>query len=283
MTRNWSRRDVVKLIGGGLAAAGLVPAAAATGVRTARGAENPGSVGGGAELPPRVIGLLTQGGDFRFDPVGLLIASGSAVTWLNMGDFHTTTAFHPDYGNLLPGEVPLRIPEGAEPWHSGMLGMTAGTEFEHTFEVPGVYDYFCQPHYSFGMVGRIVVDGPRGGPAVTGDDGDLNEASREALPPVETITGPAGRTFEWAARINGLLLLKAHGEDARAPAASLSEASAADAELQRVLEAAGATSSFRSGLDRLLAGIRSGTGYEELIGRAGAVKATLRSARAAAG
>ena len=282
MSRNWSRRDFVKLIGGGVAAAGLVPAAAAAGVPSSRraGRGSPGTSAGA--LPPRTVGLRTQGGDFGFDPVGLLVESGSAVTWLNMGDFHTATAFHPDYANLLPGDVPLRIPEAAEPWHSGMLGMTAGTEFEHAFEVPGVYDYFCQPHYSFGMVGRIVADGPRGGPAVTGDDGALNEASREALPPVETITGPAGRTFEWASRINGLLLLRANRGNAGSAAAAVAARTAADGDLQRVLEDAGAASSFRSGLDRLLSGVRSGTGYEELVGLADAAKATLRSARAAA-
>ena len=118
---------------------------------------------GRASLPPRVVGLRTSGGNFRFDPVGLRIEPGTNMIWLNMGDFHTATAFHPDNGHLLGGDVPLRIPDGAAPWHSGMLGLTDGTQFEHTFAAEGVYDYFCQPHYGFGMVGRIIVDAGRSG------------------------------------------------------------------------------------------------------------------------
>lgn len=115
------------------------------------------------DLPPRVIGLRSLGGAFRFDPVGLLIEPDTEVIWLNMGDFHTTTAFHPDNVDLLPTGVPLRIAPGAVSWHSGMIGLTAGTQFTHRFTAEGVYDYFCQPHYGFGMVGRIVVGEPVGG------------------------------------------------------------------------------------------------------------------------
>ena len=115
------------------------------------------------DLPPRVIGLRSLGGAFRFDPVGLLIEPDTEVIWLNMGDFHTTTAFHPDNVDLLPTGVPLRIAPGAVSWHSGMIGLTASTQFTHRFTAKGVYDYFCQPHYGFGMVGRIVVGEPVGG------------------------------------------------------------------------------------------------------------------------
>ncbi len=99
--------------------------------------------------------------------------------------------------------MPLRIPEGGESWHSGMLGLTAGTRFEHRFQVEGVYDYFCQPHYHFGMVGRIVVGGARGGPAIRRPLAELPESSQRQMPPVETVTEEAGRTFEWTARLNG--------------------------------------------------------------------------------
>ena len=61
----------------------------------------------------------------------------------------------------------LRIPEGAEPWDSGVLQTQApekGSTFEHTFTQEGVYDYFCRPHEAAGMVGRIVVGRPLEGP-----------------------------------------------------------------------------------------------------------------------
>ena len=82
---------------------------------------------GTAKLPPRVVALRTFGGDFRFEPVGLLVEPGTSVIWLNMGDFPTTTAFHPDNDALLSGGVPPRIPDGAGAWLSGSLGLPAGT------------------------------------------------------------------------------------------------------------------------------------------------------------
>jgi len=49
--------------------------------------------------------------------------------------------------------------------------------FEYTFEKPGTYDYYCIPHKSVGMVGRIVVGSP-GGPAEDSPipDGDVPES-----------------------------------------------------------------------------------------------------------
>src|SRR5207248_347887 len=49
----------------------------------------------------------------------------------------------------------LRIPEAAIPWDSGFL-VNRGDHFEVRLTVPGVYDYYCQPHEAAGMVGRIV-------------------------------------------------------------------------------------------------------------------------------
>ena len=120
-------------------------------------ARDTGSGPNAADLPPRTVALRTQGGAFRFDPGGLWLQPGSSLTWLNMGDFHTTTAFHPANSKLVGGKLPLRIPARAEPWHSGMLGLDAGTQYERRFMLEGVYDYLCQPHYGFGMVGRLVV------------------------------------------------------------------------------------------------------------------------------
>lgn len=287
MNRNWDRRDFLKMAAGSLGV-GLLPLVGGPGPRDllgTRGGAGPSAkpwaggasgpeVRGGGGLPPRVVGLRTLGGNFRFDPEGLRVEEGSTLTWLNVGDFHTTTAFHPDHSNLLPGDVPLRIPEGAEPWHSGMLGMTAGTEFEYTFRVPGVYDYFCQPHYSFGMVGRIVVEEPRDGPAVRRPLSELNEASRKQMPAVETIMGPKGRSFEWSARLNGLLLLRAHEEPAAAPAEALADAAGDDA-LHDVLSEDQA-SSFRRRLDAVVEGARGEPAYQDLLDRVDAAKGVLR-------
>jgi plastocyanin len=226
-----------------------------------------------------VVGLRSLGGDFRFDPPGLLVEPGDELVWINLGDFHTTTSFHPDHADLVAADVPLRMPEGAEPWHSGTLGLSDATEFAHTFEVPGVHDYFCQPHYSFGMVGRVVVGEPRGGPAVTRPLSELNEASREEMPPVDTVVGPAGRTFEWEARLNGLLRVRSADGDAAGAARTVAGAMAEDGRLQEVLAAAGADARLRTRVDRVVEGAAGGLGYQELLGRIDDAREVLRAAR----
>ena len=237
---------------------------------------------GAAELPPRVIGLRTLGGDFRFDPAGLLIEPGERVIWLNMGDFHTTTAFHPQNKDLLAGGVPLRMPEGAEPWHSGMLGLTAGTQFEHHFQVEGVYDYFCQPHYHFGMVGRIIVGAPHYGPALSRPLSELPEPAQRQMPSVAAIIDPAGRTFEWASRINGVLYLIANGTDAEPAAGLVSEDVRRDAALQRVFNEVGNGPELQAALVRFADGVAARMDYETLVALADTAKGLLEQVRQAA-
>lgn len=86
-----------------------------------------------------------------FDPVGLLVQPGDTVVWNLESGAHSTTAYE------------NRIPESADTWDSGILS-NQGETFSHTFTVEGTYDYYCLPHRSDGMVGRIVVGSP-GGPA----------------------------------------------------------------------------------------------------------------------
>ena len=234
---------------------------------------------GTAKLPPRVVALRTLGGDFRFEPVGLLVEPGTSVIWLNMGDFHTTTAFHPDNDALLSGGVPLRIPEGAESWHSGILGLTAGTQFEHRFQVEGVYDYFCQPHYSFGMVGRIIVGRPHGGPAMHRPLAELPESAQRQMPPVETVTEEAGRTFEWTARLNGLLYLIANEIDPGPAAVRVVREMREDAALQQLVSEAGIRTEFEAAVTGFTESVVATADYEALVGQADVAKRLLENAR----
>ncbi|WP_435064583.1 cupredoxin domain-containing protein [Halobaculum sp. EA56] len=98
-------------------------------------------------------------GQFVFSPAVVWVQSGTTVTWNVKQGSHSITAYHPDNG------APLRVPEAASAFDSGVL--SSGQTFEHTFETPGVYNYYCTPHRSFGMVGLVIVDGPRGGPGTT--------------------------------------------------------------------------------------------------------------------
>lgn len=99
-----------------------------------------------------------NGSHVWFQPRGLLIERGQTVKWLNtdVGNVHTTTAYHPSNQGK-----PLRIPADATGWNSGYL--LPGESYSHTFDEPGVYDYFCMPHEPAGMVGRIIVQAPEQG------------------------------------------------------------------------------------------------------------------------
>jgi plastocyanin len=85
------------------------------------------------------------------------VQPGGTVVWVGEGLRNTTTAYHPETNG------PQRIPDGAEPWDSGLLREDA--QFTHTFEEAGIYDYadtteLCGSHESFGIVGRVVVGHP---------------------------------------------------------------------------------------------------------------------------
>jgi plastocyanin/uncharacterized membrane protein len=100
-----------------------------------------------------------------FDPVGLHVEPGTTVRFEIASGSHSATAYEE------------RIPTDASPFDSGT--MVDGV-FEHTFEEAGTYDYYCRPHQSMGMVGRIVV-GEAGGPA---EEGSIPDG---AVPDSETI------------------------------------------------------------------------------------------------
>lgn len=128
---------------------------------------------GGEDTPEEtIVAMETEGDEYYFDPIGLFVESGETVTFRLESGSHSSTAYEAGNG---PAEV-TRIPENAEAWDSGTLS-EQGDTFDHTFDVAGTYDYFCIPHKTLEMVGRIVVDEP-GGPA-EGDmlpDGDVPDS-----------------------------------------------------------------------------------------------------------
>jgi plastocyanin len=128
-----------------------------------------------------------DGSHVWFDPIGLHIEPGQTIRWRNLdpGNSHTATAYHPK--NF---ERPLRIPEGAEPWHSDYL--LPNESFSFTLTVEGVYDFYCVPHEHAGMVGRIIVGQPGRPPAAdlsvqaTGGE-PIPEIALRAFPSVNEI------------------------------------------------------------------------------------------------
>ncbi|MEA5386829.1 plastocyanin/azurin family copper-binding protein [Haloarculaceae archaeon H-GB2-1] len=84
-----------------------------------------------------------------FDPIGLHVDPGTTVRFEIAAGAHSATAYE------------SRVPSEASAFDSGVISSGG---FEYTFTEPGTYDYYCIPHKSVGMVGRIVVGSP-GGPA----------------------------------------------------------------------------------------------------------------------
>jgi halocyanin-like protein len=86
--------------------------------------------------------------NYKFEPEVIKIEKGDTVTWEMESGMHTVTAYE------------NRIPDDAEAFDSGMLSGKTGESFSHTFDVAGVYDYYCSPHEFKGMVGTVVVGTP---------------------------------------------------------------------------------------------------------------------------
>ena len=107
-----------------------------------------------------------------FSPAVVWVEQGATVTWENASGSHSATSYHPDTDGT------LRIPEGAAPFDSEI--MSEGDTFEHTFEEPGVYNYFCRPHRGLGMVGLVVVSEATSGPGTSPLD-DVEGAEADGL------------------------------------------------------------------------------------------------------
>jgi plastocyanin/uncharacterized membrane protein len=136
-----NRREFLTLLGtGAIASAGL------TGTATAQ------------QTP------VVEMGNNYFDPVGLHVEPGTTVRFEIAAGVHSATAYED------------RIPADGAAFDSTTI---SSGSFEHAFETPGTYDYYCIPHKSVGMVGRIVVGQP-GGPAEESPlpDGSVPESDR---------------------------------------------------------------------------------------------------------
>lgn len=117
--------------------------------------------------------------EFYFEPSGLYVEPGDTVKFIADTPHHTVTAYHPLQGK------PQRVPDGVEPFSSPV--MPIGTSWEYTFDTPGVYDIWCAPHESYGMVMRIVA-GEATGPATEaptdfGPEGTFGVAGSVLLDP----------------------------------------------------------------------------------------------------
>ena len=96
--------------------------------------------------------VIRMSDDMAFGPEHALINVGDTVVWIQEGAVPHTTSDGP--GKAAVPEHAL-LPEGAEPWDSGLLD--SGQRFSVVFDTPGEYTYLCTIHEAAGMVGRITV------------------------------------------------------------------------------------------------------------------------------
>jgi halocyanin-like protein len=102
----------------------------------------------GQEQTTLTVGASGNNGNFAFDPAAVRVSPGTTVVWEwnGKGGSHNVVA-----------------EDGS--FDSGAPVVDEGTTFEQTFEEPGIYPYFCNPHKGLGMKGAIVVGD------LPGDDG----------------------------------------------------------------------------------------------------------------
>ncbi|WP_227373706.1 plastocyanin/azurin family copper-binding protein [Haladaptatus halobius] len=86
-------------------------------------------------------------GTLQFDPAGARISSGATITWVWESNTHNVIPeSQPDEANWkgTPGAPSKRY--------------DSGYTYSHTFATPGMYEYYCQPHKSAGMTGKLIVE-----------------------------------------------------------------------------------------------------------------------------
>lgn len=103
---------------------------------------------------------VIAGADGRnvFEPAELTVQVGDSVTWGFASAGHNVCCRADDNDKAgLPADAkgfasysPNESPDGSF--------VPRGGTYEHTFDVPGQYDYVCIPHDDLGMVGTINVE-----------------------------------------------------------------------------------------------------------------------------
>ena len=118
-----------------------------------------GCLGNGAAGGASSTTTVEMTDELVFEPEKATLSAGDTVRWRNAGEVeHTVTA----YENKLPKEGEYFASGGFKSEEAAQKNLNAGLvapgeEFEHTFEVSGVYEYYCIPHESAGMVGTVRV------------------------------------------------------------------------------------------------------------------------------
>ena len=117
-----------------------------------------GCAGVGGE-PDYDVGMLAT----AYEPRRITVSVGDTVVWENTSArAHTVTATAggiPDDAEFFASGGFDDYDAALSAWQDDFGGrLESGDRFEHTFEVPGVYEYVCIPHREGGMYGTVVVE-----------------------------------------------------------------------------------------------------------------------------
>ena len=268
-----TRRSFLKSIGAAVAALGV--------------SANPNSLAfseASAQNTARTyaVGLRVKNGAFVFDPVAIRIAPGDTITWFQIADLHSTTAYHPTNQ-----QHELRIPAKAKPWDSGILGTGGrGLTFSQKFDVEGVYDYFCLPHEFLGMVGRFFVGKPdAGGPASKPITQGIPQAGQKVLPSIDILNGSVGTLFTADAELQvpTLRIFEKKNDLAKTAAEQLlidfDASKDKDGSLFKILEQAGSAEKYRAALVQYRDLVKTNIVFADALKKADDVKAILEEVR----
>jgi plastocyanin len=80
----------------------------------------------------------------EFDPPAVHIKAGQSVRWEWVAGFHDVVS-----GSACTSDGQFRSGSGTE---------GPGSTFDHRFDAPGTYPYFCDPHCGIGMTGKVIVE-----------------------------------------------------------------------------------------------------------------------------
>ncbi|MFC7068320.1 cupredoxin domain-containing protein [Halobaculum lipolyticum] len=112
----------------------------------------------GAAADDYDVGMTAE----AFSPYEVTVAVGDTVVWENTSTrAHSVTA----YDDQIPADADYFATGGydseaaaRDAWDGNRGAITSGERYEHTFETPGDYTYFCIPHEQAGMVGVVRVE-----------------------------------------------------------------------------------------------------------------------------
>lgn len=94
------------------------------------------------------VKMGADSGQLQFEPKDVTIKAGDTVKWVNNKLAPHNAVFDKD---KVPSDV-----DATKISHKNLV-FSPGESYETTFNEPGVYSYYCEPHRGAGMIGTVTV------------------------------------------------------------------------------------------------------------------------------